>query len=159
MTSLNQGWSVLAIYDAGYKYCNNLTPSKLMIIWVRTHGFAASNCLITLHNLNWLWWGTELQCNFMVQHIVAPGVYLAVGKICSCQSLCNEIDQNKHKLQRDFPSWRTNWKYAFHALIPIAWLADEESLMCYIVMMGRQIAKMFSTCSLWGSLFLIVAVC
>ncbi len=27
--------------------------------------------------------------------------------------------------------------------------------MCYIVMMGRQIAKMFSTFSLWGCLFLM----
>ncbi len=31
----------------------------------------------------------------------------------------------------------------FHALIPIHWLADEDSLMCCIVMMGRQIAQMF----------------
>ncbi len=45
---------------------------------------------------------------------------------------------------------------SFHALIPIAWLADEDSLMCCIAMMGRQIAKMFSTFSLWGSLFLMV---
>ena len=35
-------------YDnAGYKYCSNLTPSRLVIIWVRTQGFAASNCLIS----------------------------------------------------------------------------------------------------------------
>ncbi len=37
---------------------------------------------------------------------------------------------------------------SFHAPIPIAWLADEDSLMCFIVMMGRQIAKMFYTFSL-----------
>ncbi len=42
----------------------------------------------------------------------------------------------------------------FHALFLIAWLADGDSLMCNIVTMGRQIAKMFSTFSLWGSLFL-----
>ena len=32
---------------------------------------------------------------------------------------------------------------AFHALIPIAWLADEDSLMCCIATMGRQIALYF----------------
>ncbi len=37
---------------------------------------------------------------------------------------------------------------SFHALFLIAWLADGDSLMCYIVTMGRQIAKMFSTFSL-----------
>ena len=37
---------------------------------------------------------------------------------------------------------------AFHALLLIAWLADLDSLMCCIVMMERQIAKMFSTFSL-----------
>ncbi len=37
---------------------------------------------------------------------------------------------------------------AFHTLVLIAWLADGDSLMCYIVTMGRQIAKMFSTFSL-----------
>ena len=36
----------------------------------------------------------------------------------------------------------------FHALIPIAWLADEVSLMCYTVTMGRQIAEKFYTFSL-----------
>ncbi len=44
----------------------------------------------------------------------------------------------------------------FHALFLIAWLADGDSLMCFIVTMGRQIAKMFYTFSLWGSLFLII---
>ncbi len=39
---------------------------------------------------------------------------------------------------------------SFHTLIPIAWLADGDYLMCCIVMMGRQIAKMFYTFSLWG---------
>ena len=34
---------------------------------------------------------------------------------------------------------------SFHALIPIAFLADKDSLMCCIVPMGRQIAKMFYT--------------
>ncbi len=33
------------------------------------------------------------------------------------------------------------FSYTFHALLLIAWLADGDSLMCYIVMMGRQIAK------------------
>ena len=33
----------------------------------------------------------------------------------------------------------------FHALIPTAWLADDD---CQDVRMGRQIAKMFSTFSL-----------
>ncbi len=37
---------------------------------------------------------------------------------------------------------------AFHAIILIAWLADEASLMCYIVMMGSLIDKMLSTFSL-----------
>ncbi len=45
--------------------------------------------------------------------------------------------------------------YTFHALFLIAWLADGDSLMCCIVRMGRQIARMFSTFSLWGSLFLM----
>ncbi len=31
--------------------------------------------------------------------------------------------------------------FSFHALVPIAWLADEDPLMCCIVKMGRQIAK------------------
>ena len=44
-------------------------------------------------------------------------------------------------------------KNTFHALFLIAWLADRDSLMCCIVRMGSQIAKMFSTFSLWGSLF------
>ena len=39
-------------------------------------------------------------------------------------------------------------KATFHAFIPIAWFADEDSLVCCIVMMGRQIAKMFYTFSL-----------
>ncbi len=39
-------------------------------------------------------------------------------------------------------------KYTFHAPLLIVWLADERSLMCYIVIMGRVIAKMFSTFSL-----------
>ena len=43
----------------------------------------------------------------------------------------------------------------FHALFLIAWLADGDSLICCIVMMGRQIAKMSFTFSLWGSLFLM----
>ena len=38
--------------------------------------------------------------------------------------------------------------HTFHALIPMAWLADEDSPMCCIVTMGRQIAKMFYTFSL-----------
>ena len=37
---------------------------------------------------------------------------------------------------------------AFHAPILIAWLADKDSLMCFIVTMGRQIAEMFYTFSL-----------
>ncbi len=41
----------------------------------------------------------------------------------------------------------------FHTLFLIPCLADGDSLMCGIVMMGRQIAMMFSTFSLWGSLF------
>ncbi len=48
--------------------------------------------------------------------------------------------------------------WAFHALFRVAWLADGDSLMCCIVMMGRQIAKMFSTFSLWGSLFLMLTI-
>ena len=46
--------------------------------------------------------------------------------------------------------------WTFHALLLKAWLADRDSLKCYIVMMGRQIARMFSTFSLRGSLFLMV---
>ncbi len=41
------------------------------------------------------------------------------------------------------------------AVFLIAWLADGDSLMCCIATMGRQIAKMFSTFSLWGSLILM----
>ncbi len=37
---------------------------------------------------------------------------------------------------------------AIQAFFFIAWLADEDSLMCCIVTMGRQIAQMFSTFSL-----------
>ena len=37
---------------------------------------------------------------------------------------------------------------SFHAHILIAWLTDEDSLRCYIVTTGRQIAKMFYTFSL-----------
>ena len=44
----------------------------------------------------------------------------------------------------------------FHVIILIAWLADEASLMCNIVTMGRQIAEMFSTFSLRGCLFLMI---
>ena len=44
---------------------------------------------------------------------------------------------------------------SFHALFLIAWLADGDSLMCFIVM-RRQIAKMSSTFSLSGSLFLVM---
>ncbi len=44
----------------------------------------------------------------------------------------------------------------FDALFLIAWLADGDSLVCFIGMMGKQIAKMFSTFSLWGSLFLMI---
>ena len=40
--------------------------------------------------------------------------------------------------------------------MPIAYLADEDSLMRCIVMMGRQTAKMFYTFSL--SLFLMVLI-
>ena len=47
------------------------------------------------------------------------------------------------------------WRSSFHALILIAWLADGDFVMCYIVTMGRQIAQMFSTFSLWGCLFLM----
>ncbi len=36
----------------------------------------------------------------------------------------------------------------FHPFVLIAWLADGDSLTCYIVMMGRLIAQMFSTFSL-----------
>ena len=43
----------------------------------------------------------------------------------------------------------------FHVLFLIAWLAGGDSLVCYIVMMGRQIARMLYTFSLWGSLFLM----
>ncbi len=57
-----------------------------------------------------------------------------------------------------FPSWQNACLKAFHALILIAWLADGDSLMCCIVMMGRLIAKMFSTFSLWGSVFLMLYV-
>ena len=39
---------------------------------------------------------------------------------------------------------------------PHTMAADGDSLMCCIVIMGRQIAKMFSTFSLGGSLFLMV---
>ena len=38
--------------------------------------------------------------------------------------------------------------HSFHALFLIAWLVDEDSLMCHTVVMGRQIAKMFPTFSL-----------
>ncbi len=48
------------------------------------------------------------------------------------------------------------WQGSFHALFLIAWLADGDSLMCCIVMIGRLIARMFSTFSLWGSLFLML---
>ncbi len=51
------------------------------------------------------------------------------------------------------------WKIPFHALFLIARLADGDSMMCCIVTMGRQIAKMFSTFSLWGSLFLMACSC
>ncbi len=37
-----------------------------------------------------------------------------------------------------------NW-HSFHALFLITWLADGDSLMCCIAMMGRQIAKISST--------------
>ena len=37
---------------------------------------------------------------------------------------------------------------AFHALFLIVWLSHEDSLICCIVTMGRQIAKMFCTFSL-----------
>ncbi len=37
----------------------------------------------------------------------------------------------------------------------VAWLADVHCLICCIVLIWRQIAKMFSTVSLWGSLFLM----
>ena len=56
------------------------------------------------------------------------------------------------KLQNTNPRGmvHTNTKSSlpFHALIPIEWMADEDSLTCCIVMMGRQIAKMFYTFSL-----------
>ncbi len=44
---------------------------------------------------------------------------------------------------------------SFHPFFLIAWLADGDSLMCYIVTMGRLIAQMFSTFSLWGCLFIV----
>ena len=44
---------------------------------------------------------------------------------------------------------------SFHALFLIAWLVDVDSLMCCIVTMGRLIAKMSPTFSLWGYLFLM----
>ncbi len=47
----------------------------------------------------------------------------------------------------------------YPCLLLIAWLTDGDSQMCYIVMMGRQIAKMFSTFSLWGFLFLMEIRC
>ena len=43
---------------------------------------------------------------------------------------------------------RNLFNSTFHALFLMAWLADGDSLTCCIVMMGRQIAKMFSTFSL-----------
>ncbi len=45
--------------------------------------------------------------------------------------------------------------FTFHPFILIAWLADVDFLMCYIVMMGRLIAQMFPTFSLWGCLFIM----
>ena len=48
--------------------------------------------------------------------------------------------------------------FTFHAVILIAWLADGHSLMCCIVTLGRQMAKMFSTFSLWGSLFRMILI-
>ncbi len=43
-------------------------------------------------------------------------------------------------------------------LSPYPWLADEDSLTCCIVMMGKQIAKMFFTISLEGSLLLMLSL-
>ena len=51
--------------------------------------------------------------------------------------------------------WFSYKATTFHSFFPIAWLADGDYLMCCIVTMGRQIAKMFSTFSLCGSLFLM----
>ncbi len=49
-------------------------------------------------------------------------------------------------------TWDTSALYSnlvpSHALFLIALLTDGDSLMCCIVMIGRQIAKMFSTFSL-----------
>ena len=48
--------------------------------------------------------------------------------------------------------------HSMHFSLFIEWLADRDSLMCSTVTMGRQIAKMFpmfSTFSLWGSVFLM----
>ena len=45
--------------------------------------------------------------------------------------------------------------FSFHGLFLGAWLTDGDSLMYCIVMMGRQIAEMFYTFSLRGSLFLM----
>ena len=56
------------------------------------------------------------------------------------------------------PSDQSN-SVPFHALFLIAWLPDGVSLMCCIVMMWRQISKMFSTFSLWGCLFLMFMSC
>ncbi len=57
-----------------------------------------------------------------------------------------------HSWETEIPTkrtmYRTSWQSAFpsfHALFLIAWLANGDSLMCCIVTMGRQIAKMFST--------------
>ncbi len=46
-------------------------------------------------------------------------------------------------------------RHQFHTLFLIAWLADGDSPMCCIVMMGSRIADMFSTFSQRGYLFLM----
>ena len=66
-------------------------------------------------------------------------------------------------LLRDYPAWGficgpDLWELqipAFHPFTLIAWLADGDSLMCYIFTIGRLIARMFSTFSLWGCLFIM----
>ncbi len=63
---------------------------------------------------------------------------------------------NARRLLTRLRGSKLQWTNAFHPFILIAWLADGDSLMCYIVTMGRLIAQMFSRFSLWGCLFIMV---
>ena len=61
----------------GYKHCSNLTPSQHMIIWVRPHAFAASNCLIT--------------CNIIRQSDAAKLFVMTQWCLTRCELVCCSI--------------------------------------------------------------------